>query len=209
MILVAKKKEGHRVEEPPYTPFIDIIFQILIFFMLSMHFNKDEGQLRSYLPKDRGLISVSNVPKPPELRIYMCCDSSGKSMTMHISHKMCGVSDCKNCHEKVASHGGETFAALGMDSTPLVKEPTFLLKKDASFLSVCSQIAARVVAQLDTGLYRNHKKGTKGTVSIDACGPVPVEHFVAMLDALQRSGITRDAEIQFAGDPAFAELLSR
>ncbi len=39
------------------TPMIDIVFQLLIFFLLSAKFIALEGQLASYLPKDRGLQS--------------------------------------------------------------------------------------------------------------------------------------------------------
>ncbi len=57
-------------EELPMTPMIDIIFQLLIFFMCSMPFKKLEGKLNSWLPKDKGLNPVS-VPKPElqEIRI--------------------------------------------------------------------------------------------------------------------------------------------
>ena len=37
------------------TPMIDIVFQLLIFFVLTAKFIEIEGELRSYLPKNRGL----------------------------------------------------------------------------------------------------------------------------------------------------------
>ncbi len=43
--------------EMQMTPMIDIVFQLLIFFLLSAKFIALEGQLSSYLPKDRGLQS--------------------------------------------------------------------------------------------------------------------------------------------------------
>ena len=43
--------------EMSMTPMIDIVFQLLIFFLLSAKFISLEGQLSSYLPKDRGLQS--------------------------------------------------------------------------------------------------------------------------------------------------------
>ena len=36
------------------TPMIDIVFQLLIFFVMTMNFVETEGELRSYLPKNRG-----------------------------------------------------------------------------------------------------------------------------------------------------------
>ena len=42
-----------RVSQPPMTPLIDVIFQLLIYFMLTMHFRNVEGMLLSQLPKDK------------------------------------------------------------------------------------------------------------------------------------------------------------
>ena len=40
--------------QPPMTPMIDIIFQLLIFFMLMPSFQSHEGYLTTNLPKDQG-----------------------------------------------------------------------------------------------------------------------------------------------------------
>jgi biopolymer transport protein ExbD len=40
------------------TPMIDVIFQLLIFFMCSLHFKVLEGKLLSYLPKDKGIYNT-------------------------------------------------------------------------------------------------------------------------------------------------------
>jgi len=45
------------------TPMIDVVFQLLIFFMLSMKFVQAEGSLLSQLPKDKGL-APTNVSQP-------------------------------------------------------------------------------------------------------------------------------------------------
>ena len=54
------KKRRSSVSEPEemeinMLPMIDIVFQLLIFFVLTMKFIQLEGELRSYLPKNRGL----------------------------------------------------------------------------------------------------------------------------------------------------------
>jgi biopolymer transport protein ExbD len=53
------KKNKHIKDEAEMsmTPMIDIVFQLLIFFLVSAKFITFEGQLSSYLPKDRGLQS--------------------------------------------------------------------------------------------------------------------------------------------------------
>jgi hypothetical protein len=37
------------------TPMIDIVFQLLIFFMLACRFRTEEGQMHAFLPKNRGM----------------------------------------------------------------------------------------------------------------------------------------------------------
>ncbi len=65
----AKKISREAVEETPelsMTPMIDIIFQLLIFFMLACRFRTQEGELRAALPKDKGL--RYKTPEPITLR---------------------------------------------------------------------------------------------------------------------------------------------
>jgi biopolymer transport protein ExbD len=39
--------------EPPMTPMIDVVFQLLIFFLLTMKFTIQEGELLTHLPRTR------------------------------------------------------------------------------------------------------------------------------------------------------------
>jgi biopolymer transport protein ExbD len=41
-------------EELPLTPMIDVIFQLLVFFMCAAHFKQIEGKLDSYMPNGPG-----------------------------------------------------------------------------------------------------------------------------------------------------------
>jgi hypothetical protein len=54
-----KKRRSRKVEigemAIDMTPMIDCVFQLLIFFVLTNKFIEQEGELRSYLPKNRGL----------------------------------------------------------------------------------------------------------------------------------------------------------
>ena len=63
-----------KVDEPPMTSMIDIIFQLLIFFILTLKIKSVEGKLINQLPKDKGL-SASSSPSPEEqeVRIILCC----------------------------------------------------------------------------------------------------------------------------------------
>lgn len=57
-MLIRKNKRIEEEEGLQMTAMIDIVFQLLIFFLLSMKFVALEGQLSSYLPKDKGLTQV-------------------------------------------------------------------------------------------------------------------------------------------------------
>jgi biopolymer transport protein ExbD len=54
--MLRKRRKASRPEEAEMDlmPMIDIIFQLLLFFILSAKFIAFEGQLQAYLPKDRG-----------------------------------------------------------------------------------------------------------------------------------------------------------
>ena len=50
---ISRTREKVKIQ-PPMTPMIDIIFQLLIFFMLMPSFQSHEGYLTTNLPKDQG-----------------------------------------------------------------------------------------------------------------------------------------------------------
>ena len=63
-----KMPEEIESEESNMTPMIDVVFQLLIFFMLTMQFKEIEGKLLSRLPKTPGLASAESRPRE-EVRI--------------------------------------------------------------------------------------------------------------------------------------------
>ena len=54
-----KKKHASTSIQPPMTPMIDIVFQLLLFFLLACQFRMDEGQIAANLPDISG--------KPPKI----------------------------------------------------------------------------------------------------------------------------------------------
>jgi biopolymer transport protein ExbD len=63
------------------TPMIDIVFQLLIFFVLTAKFIEHEGDLRSYLPKDRG--TSASQPKIENLDVIIFLLWDGDAETGH------------------------------------------------------------------------------------------------------------------------------
>ena len=45
-----RKKHASTAIQPPLTPMIDIVFQLLLFFLLACQFRMDEGQIAANLP---------------------------------------------------------------------------------------------------------------------------------------------------------------
>ncbi len=77
-------------QKPDLTPMIDIIFQLLIFFVLTAKFIAFEGQLQAYLPKDRG---VSSGPPPvlsDQVAFYLAWDKAGKVLCTTLNYQMNG-----------------------------------------------------------------------------------------------------------------------
>ena len=59
---IGRKHQGEELKGD-MTPMIDVVFQLLIFFMLSIKFKVLEGKLSAFLPKDVGVNTSPAVPK--------------------------------------------------------------------------------------------------------------------------------------------------
>ena len=64
---ISRKREKGKLE-PPMTPMIDIIFQLLIFFLLTPTFQAHEGYLTTNLPKT-GPVAREQPPIPARIKI--------------------------------------------------------------------------------------------------------------------------------------------
>ena len=149
--------------ELPMTPMIDIIFQLLIFFMCSMHFKQLEGKLNSWLPKDKGLNPVS-VPKPElqEIRIVMDWDGDDKQGRTRVSIERRPVGDV--AYDRVNAH-----------------EPP-------EGRSIWQSLAAQVGGQFQAA---KSKFGRDIPVIIDARSKVPWAHVIQALDACKQHNIEK------------------
>jgi len=98
-------KNRETVFELPMAPMIDVIFQLLIFFMCTMHFKSLEGKLSSHLPKDKGLISSEDLDPPmDEYRIRLVFDPSQPG---HMTRIMIGrqeFDDWQDFYQTVAEY---------------------------------------------------------------------------------------------------------
>ena len=67
-------------------PMIDVIFQLIIFFMCSIHFKSLEGKLYSYLPKEKGMgvTTMTDVTILPDVRIRLIYSEDAKPLMSKI-----------------------------------------------------------------------------------------------------------------------------
>jgi biopolymer transport protein ExbD len=79
-------RRRRKPEEPikgDMTPMIDVTFQLLIFFMLTIKFKTLEGKLSAYLPKDVGVNTTQAEPKEKlEIKLKVIAEGT-KLMPRH------------------------------------------------------------------------------------------------------------------------------
>jgi len=74
MIAALRRRRADDLDEvsgSDMTPMIDVVFQLLIFFMLTMQFKEVEGKLLSQLPKNLGPLSQAVEPDLKEVRVLV------------------------------------------------------------------------------------------------------------------------------------------
>jgi len=66
--IIARLQDSDRMSQPKMTPMIDVVFQMLIFFIVAMQIRDPQGILKADLPRDRGDgLSVNPGEVPPPL----------------------------------------------------------------------------------------------------------------------------------------------
>jgi biopolymer transport protein ExbD len=169
------------------TPMIDVVFQLLIFFMLTMQFKEVEGKLFSQLPKDKGLAPTHVLqPELQEVRIVIC---AGGDTRMHAHDK--------GKHEK-ADKNNEICKAM-VEKHEL--GDLYLTEKHGSKMGANKQMYAIVASKTKEmiDIQPATKDSTKKPpVILDACSEVPYEHIIGVVDACKVVGIDN---IEFVGNP--------
>lgn len=194
-------QEEVKPEEPPLTPFIDIIFQVLIFFMLSMKFKQKEGHLLSMLPKDKGLFATPvDSPELNEVRIYVCTHM-GQRLDQHIGYK-----EAHQQHILAQKQAGQPVGEQAICWIELNFKDQWVLfrtedhpTKWAHNKQVYNTVCDRVKAMRDT-IRSTRDPNKPAPVILDLDGTVPYEHAIGLLSGLQARGIH---DIEWAGNPRF------
>lgn len=199
MTVRVRNVEDRPIEQPSIAPFIDITFQLLVFFMLTIKFKQEEGHLLSLLPH-RGFGS-GQAEWIEEVRVYVCADGVTHRFDQHI-----GV---KESHQQVVAGLKQQDPKVGEICSAWVelnyRKETWPLYRTDRYPGKSSE-NKRTYARLASEVQALHARasaaqgGQKVRVVIDCDGLVPWEHAFGLLNAFQRIHIH---DIEWAGNPRF------
>lgn len=105
--------------QPPLTPMIDVTFQLLLFFLLTMEFRQAEGQLPADLPRLGGATAAAVVPlEPVWIHLSPSSDPDGQ-LRIDISQYHLSMSTWGQLHTRLV----QLRSQLGTDDVPVIIEP--------------------------------------------------------------------------------------
>ena len=182
------QKEQQEEDRPNLTPMIDIIFQLLIFFVLTAKFVAFEGQLQAFLPKDRGLSSSSSPDVPTGVTMHLSWSDDGRVICQTHDYHMEDVTqeiyrfpDDRNTRQ--TTEGWMTSGPFGPKADGPPVEYDYAAP---SFVEVERYLKYREDAYQARG-----GVGSKGLpVEINFSGEVPWQMIVNIIDICSRLGIT-------------------
>ncbi len=173
---MARKRLGRFEErdvELDLTPMIDIVFQLLIFFMCAMKFRTEEGMIEAFLPKNRGQSSGTPQIDLNEVRIKLLWyDRSGRPTNVKNARKGGCV---------VLKVGDEVFNNAGEFEDHIVK---------GRVLPELSPAWGELFRKLEAFRDGYSGKSDKGLpVIIDARKQVPTKFVISVLNEVVRAKI--------------------
>ncbi len=176
-----------RPSELNMTPMIDVVFQLLIFFMLTMRFKDVEGKLLTTLPKDKGQQAAD--PLPPELReirVILCAGGDTRSHEQN-----------REAHEEAAKDPAVCRVRVGpVDCGELSMTDRDAAKAERN-RERYREIGLRAREAHDM-LPSTRDPLRRTPVILDADSEVPYEHVIGIINALKEQELEA---IEFAANP--------
>ncbi|MHC4605689.1 MAG: ExbD/TolR family protein [Planctomycetota bacterium] len=188
-----KKARDEKVTQPPLTPFIDVIFQMLIYFMLTMHFKELEGKLLSQLPRKKGLEPQPDVHPPlNDVRIFLCTEPS--AIREHMNNK--------GRHEQRRKDGSVCTAFVELTELGALhkteRRPAMRAPNRRLYRLIGEK--TREIWEITPDYWDENRRPP---VILDADSEVPYEHVIGVLNACKEAGVP---ELEFVGNPRFGEF---
>ena len=182
---------GQDTIELQMTPMIDIVFQLLIFFLLSAKFIALEGQLSSYLPKDRGLQASFSKIEPDEVIFFLewvpdpAREETGRVRCQTINYKPSPGAASGQDHEFESQDATNGQVEYGPDRQLVeygdIHVPGYHIP---NFTNIEDYLNFR------HGLYETQGSGKSIPVTINVSDNVPMQMVANIVDICTRIGIT-------------------
>jgi biopolymer transport protein ExbD len=104
------------------TPMIDVVFQLLIFFMVAAKFKTLEGKMIAYLPKTEG-IKVTETPPPEVLpvRVTLTWNVATRQAKVYVGQSFTGIADQGGL--KVARRRVRQVLSTGVEKAEIDADP--------------------------------------------------------------------------------------
>ena len=151
------------------TPMIDIVFNLLIFFMCATKFRTEEGQIEAYLPKNRGQSSGTPQIDLNEVRIKLLWyDRGGRPTT--VKNTRAGGCVVLKLGDETFNNAGELEDMRHFEGGQIWKD---LFDKLTAFKK---------------GYTGSGEKGLP--VIIDSRKQIPTKYVISTLNEVVRAGIT-------------------
>jgi len=129
--------------EPNLTPLLDIVFQLITFFMLVINFATDNYDQRVHLPDAGSALPVEDVQRVQEDRLVLNIDKNGNLLT---GNEIQPINEATRTikHEADLVKLNLKVTGLKLDVATAGLPTTIILRadKDASFSSILSLIKA-------------------------------------------------------------------
>jgi len=103
--------------QPPLTPMIDVTFQLLIFFLLTMTFREQEGQIPGALPRLGGLVAGQQVKLEPLTIVIRPVGSDRSRCTYQISGRPIPMETAEQLYQVLKARQQE----IGADEPVVIK----------------------------------------------------------------------------------------
>jgi len=140
--------DDEELPKPDMNPMIDIVFQLLIFFLVTMKFKTLDMKIEAFLPKDRGLAAtITKLEEKPKIVAVLKRRSKGgvleKSTRVRVQNQTIGTSDKSETWEllitkakaildrHIANSGDPADVKGEVDASPLVPTGDVVMAVDA------------------------------------------------------------------------------
>jgi biopolymer transport protein ExbD len=189
---MAAKKQGGGEDEAfalNLTPMIDVVFQLIIFFMCAMKFKTLEKKIEAYLPKDRGL---AKTPERIDEKVTI------KVVLRQTAEE--GVPHFIMFDEDVGRAPGDNSVPR-MPPPPASTDSNYSSKKkayDEAHRAFIDRHIAPKIALVERKIDDLYSKDPTLPGQIDAGRYVRHEYVIMVLDAFIKAGMN---EITFVGTP--------